>query len=234
MMSTQVQEKNIVRIFAKIISFLFTLSFIITSALPIKANSEIPNISVVQINKNTFSVTGPDGSVSTIHEYNVGMENQWYEVVTAKGIYYTIKESDNKIIISDGQSTESFDLYNPTSISYEPSACAGIPWEGSWGTITQSNGSRSVTIGDYGMILGVLAAIAKVSVAHSVIVTVATWMAGKLVKEAYFHYKQQTRIWHGWVESRNVTTYYTSSTYKTLVPGSSTVYSSPVKLHTVT
>jgi hypothetical protein len=51
MMSTQVQEKNIVRIFAKIISFLFTLSFIITSALPIKANSEIPNISVVQINK---------------------------------------------------------------------------------------------------------------------------------------------------------------------------------------
>lgn len=57
MMSTQVQEKNIVRIFAKIISFLFTLSFIITSALPIKANSEIPNISVVQINKNTFSVT---------------------------------------------------------------------------------------------------------------------------------------------------------------------------------
>lgn len=234
MMSTQVQEKNIVRIFVKIISFLFVLSFIMTSALPVKANSENPNISVIQINQNTFSVTGPDGSVSTIHEYNVGRENQLYEVVTAEGTCYTITESDNKIIISDGQSTESFDLYDPTSISYEPSTHAGIPWEGSWGTITQSNGSRSVTIGDYGMIIGVLAAIAKVSVAHSIIITVATWMAGKLVKEAYFHYKQQTRIWHGWVESRNVTTYYTSSTYKTVVPGSSTIYSSPVKLHTVT
>lgn len=233
-MGIQVQEKNIVRIFVKITSFLFVLSFIITSALPIKADSEISNISVVQINQNTFSVTGPDGSVSTIHEYNVGSENQLYEVVTAEGTCYTITESDNEIIISDGQSTESFDLYDSTSISYESLTSANIPWEGSWGTITQSNGSRSVTIGDYGMILGVLAAIAKVSVAHSIIITVATWMAGKLVKEAYFHYKQQTRIWHGWVESRNVTTYYTSSTYKTVVPGSSTIYSSPVKLHTVT
>lgn len=213
---------------------IFTIIMVIFSqSISIKA-TEMG--SYIQIRENEYEVVSPFGEISYITEKNIDTDNPTYDITTHSGERYLVVRNGNSVrILKNNEIIEEISLGQEISLRNQEKEeiSASIPWEGNWGTITSSYSSRAVTIGDYSVILGVCAAIAKVSVTTSVIITVATWIAGRLIPNVYFYSETQTRIWHGWVESRNVTKYYTNSSYNQLVPGSSTVYSSPVKLHTV-
>ncbi|MDO4467248.1 MAG: hypothetical protein Q4C49_09650 [Bacillota bacterium] len=201
--------------------------------IPIKAKE---TGSYIKIGENKYEVVSPSGEISYITEKNIDTDNPIYEITKHSGERYVVVRNENSVcILKNNEMIEEVSLGKEMSLKNQEKEeiRASIPWEGSWGTIASGYSSRAVTIGDYSVILGVCAAIAKVSTTTSIIITVATWIAGRLIPNVYFYSETQTRIWHGWVESRNITKYYTNSSYNQLVPGSSTVSSSSVKLHTV-
>lgn len=218
--------------FKKVLLFFVLFSLFTCSTSSIFANSN--ELVVNEIGSGLFEIIGPNGEKSTVHENNVGTDNHQLDVFTASGEKYVISSNTNVLTIQkNNQTIDEINLYENGSIAISQFKASGPAWEGPWKTLTQGRGSNSLTAGDYGMIIGVIAAIAGVSIGNSIIITVTTWLVSRHVPEAYYYGKQQVRTWHGWVESRRITTYYTDSNYNKVVPGSSTVYSSPVKLHTV-
>ena len=201
--------------------------------LPVNA-SEQQEIKVIQTGENEYQVTDLDGSVSTLSYDEMSADQHTVHVETKDGEYTINADMDELTIKNETtgevQKTE-IGEGEPTAIAASPRY--NIPSETKWGTVQKGKGKRSVVVGDAGMIIGVIAAIAKLSPTTGVLVTVATWLAGRLIPEAYYIGEWQTRIYHGWVEQRWKTTYYTSSSYKTIVPGSKSVWTSPQKLHTV-
>ncbi|MGX8833030.1 hypothetical protein ACWG0P_02370 [Amedibacillus sp. YH-ame6] len=201
--------------------------------LPVNA-TEQQEIKVIQIGENKYQVTDLDDSLSTLTYENMSAEQHTVHVETEDGDY-TINADMNELTIKNETTGEvqNTEISEGEAIAISASPRYNIPSETAWKTNQKGKGKGSVTIGDAGMIVGVIAAISKLSPVTGVLVTVASWIAGRMIPEAYYIGEWQTRIWHGWVEQRWKTTYYTNSGYTTVVPGTKSVWTSPQKLHTV-
>lgn len=202
--------------------------------LPVNA-AEQQEIKVIQTGENEYQVTDLDGSVSTLIYDEMSSEHHKVHVESKDGDY-TIDADMKELTIKNEitgevQKTEIAEGEQPIAIAASPRY--NIPTETKWKTIKKSKSKRSIAVGDAGAIISIIAAISKISPTASVAITVGTWIASRWIPEAYYIGEWEERIYHGWVEQRWKTTYYTSSDYDTIVPGSKSAWTSPQKLHTV-
>lgn len=187
-------------------------------------------------NQQVYVQYGDDGW--TIEETGVGTSQQTMRIHENNGSITTVKKSGSDITVENDQSgfvqkIPLLEFQKPVPAAEVYKTTGNIPWEGPWRTFQSGYGTRSYTISTYATILSILAALSGVSTANSIIMSVASWYASSFLPEAYYHMQQQTRIWHGYVEYRTITKYYTSSDHSTLVPGSGLIYGNQRILHTV-
>lgn len=154
-----------------------------------------------------------------------------YKAITDNNLY-TVKSNKEEVIVLNEDNTviQTIDIIDK-DLELADDYTISIP-NGPWrDTHMKGYTSSNIRATDLSLVISIIAAISKLDPAAGVIVAVATWYYSRNLKEGYYYYKVQSRVYNGWVQQRTYTRYYSNSSYSNIIgtPG----FSVPRNIHRV-
>lgn len=174
------------------------------------------------------SILEDDGS----YTYKATTNDKTYEIKNINGKITIIDNNGEVSIIDSGIIDDlSNNVSNDNDVSdnndiSKGSAC--IP-NSNWSTFLTGSSSVALNVTDSSLIAGIIVSIVGGPVS-GVITTIAAWYASRFIKNAYYTYKQETRMHDGWVEERTYYTWYEDEKHTKKIKD---VYSPISKVHLV-
>lgn len=159
------------------------------------------------------SILEDDGS----YTYKATTNDNTYEIKNNNGKITIIDKNGEITIIDSGviNDLSNNDVSDANNISEDNDLSKGsscIP-NSNWSTFLTGSSSVALNVTDSSLIAGIIVSIVGGPVS-GVITTIAAWYASRFIKNAYYTYKQETRMHNGWVEERTYYTWYEDDKHK--------------------